>query len=80
MNSTSNGFDPKNKTISVGTRLVWWNSTNSTHTVTSTDGSGELNSGNVAKGTTFGHTFNTVGVYTYHCAIHSAMTGTITVN
>jgi plastocyanin len=40
----------------------------------------ELNSGNIAgSGGVFAHTFNTAGSFGYHCAIHTNMTGTITV-
>jgi plastocyanin len=40
----------------------------------------ELNSGNIGPGGNFQHTFATQGTFPYHCSIHSAMTGTITVN
>jgi len=40
----------------------------------------ELNSLNIGPGGNFQHTFATAGTYPYHCSIHSAMTGTITVN
>jgi plastocyanin len=39
----------------------------------------ELNSGNVATGTNFMHTFASAGSFPYHCTIHGAMTGTVTV-
>ena len=39
----------------------------------------ELNSGNVATGTSFMHTFASAGSFPYHCTIHGAMTGTVTV-
>jgi plastocyanin len=43
-------------------------------------GAVELNSGNIAgSGGVFAHTFNTAGSFGYHCAIHTNMTGTITV-
>lgn len=42
----------------------------------------ELNSGSIASGTTFSHTFAAPGVYPYHCTVpgHGIMTGTVTVN
>ena len=40
---------------------------------------GSLDSGDLALGATFSQTFDTPGTYTYHYAIHSSMTGTITV-
>jgi plastocyanin len=39
----------------------------------------ELNSGNIGASGVFAHTFNTAGTYNYHCAIHSQMTGSVTV-
>jgi plastocyanin len=43
-------------------------------------GAVELNSGNIGgSGGAYAHMFNTAGVFAYHCAIHSNMTGTITV-
>ena len=39
----------------------------------------ELNSGDIAGGATFPHTFTTAGTYPYHCSHHSAMTGSVTV-
>jgi plastocyanin len=47
------------------------------HTVTFDDGSAD--SGNLAPGSTFDHTFATAGTFAYHCAIHSSMHGTVTV-
>ena len=35
----------------------------------------ELNSGNIAAGGTFDHTFGTAGTFPYHCTIHAVMTG-----
>lgn len=43
----------------------------------------ELNSGSIAaSGGMYAHTFNTAGVFNYHCTIagHGAMTGQVTVN
>jgi len=39
----------------------------------------ELNSGNIANGANFSHTFNTAGSFSYHCSIHANMTGTVVV-
>ena len=40
----------------------------------------ELGSSALSTGQTYSHTFNTAGVFHYHCSIHSTMKGTITVN
>ena len=34
-----------------------------------------FNSGNMAPGATFGHTFNTQGSYSYHCEVHGCHVG-----
>jgi len=39
----------------------------------------ELNSGNIPNKGNFSHTFANAGSYGYHCSIHPAMIGTITV-
>jgi plastocyanin len=40
----------------------------------------ELNSGNIgAGGAQFPHTFANAGSFSYHCAIHASMRGTVTV-
>ena len=50
-----------------------------THTITS-DTQGAFDSGSLAPGATFEHTFTTAGTYHYHCSIHPTMTGVIVVN
>jgi plastocyanin len=40
----------------------------------------ELNSGNIPSGQSFVHTFDSPGNFGYHCTIHSAMTGSVTVS
>jgi plastocyanin len=70
-------FVPQNLTIGAGTTVVWTNLDSTTHTST---GSGNAwNSGNLAQGASYSHTFYTPGTYSYICAIHPSMTGTITV-
>jgi plastocyanin len=39
----------------------------------------ELDSGNIANGGTYQHTFANVGTYNYHCTIHSGMAGSVIV-
>lgn len=67
--------------IAKGTTVTWTNKDGTTHTVSSgtpptTDGKFD---GQVAPGTTFSFTFNDAGTFTFFCAIHNSMTGTITV-
>ncbi len=81
MQNTS--FNPKNKTIAVGTTITWVNKDAANHTVTSgTPGNpdGLFDSGTIGSGGTYTHTFNTQGSFNYYCQIHQdIMTGSITV-
>jgi plastocyanin len=71
-------FAPASMTVAVGTTVTWTNTDSAGHTVTADDGS--FKSDKLGTGTAFSHTFTTAGTYTYHCSIHSSMTGTITVH
>jgi len=71
-------FDPNPMTIHVGDTVGWTNSDAVNHTATADDGS--WNTGTLSQGeSSNGITFSTAGTFTYHCAIHSAMHGTIVV-
>jgi plastocyanin len=50
-----------------------------THDITA-DTQGLFDSGSLAPGGTFSHTFTAAGTYHYHCSIHPSMTGIIVVN
>lgn len=71
-------FNPATTTASAGSKVTWTNSDTTAHTVTFDDGSAD--SGNIAPGSTFEHTFATAGTFAYHCTIHSQMKGTVTVS
>ncbi len=70
-------FDPATLTAKVGQEITWTNQGNASHTVTFDAGGPD--SGTLASGATFKHTFDAAGSFTYHCNFHSSMTGTITV-
>ncbi len=70
-------FQPASISVAVGSTVTWTNNDTTGHTVTADDGS--FDSGTVAPGASFGHTFDTAGTFTYHCNIHPSMTATITV-
>jgi plastocyanin len=70
-------FVPSTLTVSVGTTVTWTNKDSVTHTVTSNDNL--FNSGNLANGATFQHTFNQKGTFQYHCSIHTSMTAKVIV-
>jgi plastocyanin len=64
-------------TVSVGATVTWTNNDSVSHTVTSNDNL--FNSGTLAKGATFQHTFNQKGTFAYHCSIHTSMTAKVIV-
>ena len=70
-------FNPTTLTVPTGSKVTWTNNDTTAHTVTFDDGSAD--SGNLAVGSTFDHTFATAGTFAYHCTIHSFMKGTVTV-
>jgi len=73
-------YNPEPFTIAPGTTVVWTNRGKVAHTVTSDDPAAEaFDSNTLAPGKSFNHTFNTAGVFTYHCALHDNMLGTIIV-
>lgn len=72
------GFTPSSITVSAGTTVKWTNTGAARHTVTSDSGS-ELGSGNLSPNGTYSHTFGAKGTFSYHCAIHPSMVGSVTV-
>jgi len=76
----NNFFDPAVRTINVGQAVKWvW--VGSGHTVSSTSGAPIGNTPIQDVGDTYGPViFNTPGTYTYECAVHAGMTGSVVVN
>jgi plastocyanin len=77
-----NAFQPSTVTIMEGESVTWTHQGNNVHTVTADDGS--FDSGNLASGQQFSHTFDAAGTYAYHCEIHggeggAGMSGTVVV-
>jgi plastocyanin len=70
-------FMPTPLTIPVGTAVMWTNRDSATHTTTSD--AGLWDSGMLPTGKSFSFTFAQAGTFTYHCAIHPNMHGTIVV-
>ena len=68
-------FSPNSITISPGDTVIWTNNDGTAHTVTGNNGS--WGSGNLANGQTYSHTFLTAGDFSYHCSIHTFMTGVV---
>lgn len=71
-------FTPAAVTVPRGTTIQWTNGDTVPHTVAA-DG-GQFSSGNIGVGQSFSFTFDQPGTYAYHCGLHPAMTGTVTVN
>lgn len=66
--------------IKKGTAVTWINRDDTKHTVTSdTDPEANLDSPYFGAGETFTYTFDTVGIFPYHCAPHPYMKGTVEV-
>ena len=63
--------------MGVNNTVTWTNHDDSPHTVTSTNGL--FNSENLDPGKSWSYTFTTPGTYTYYCAYHSWMRGTVIV-
>lgn len=70
-------FNPGTITVHKDTTVIWTNNDNVAHTVTGNNGGPA--SSNITPGTTYSYTFNTVGTFPYHCAIHPSMLGTVQV-
>ena len=70
-------FSPNPLTVAQGTTVTWTNLDGVAHTVTADDGS--WGSGTLGQGATYSQVFTSPGTYTYHCAIHPFMKGTVMV-
>src|SRR5262245_35504311 len=70
-------FAPDDLAIGVGTTVTWTNGDSVAHT--STSDTGTWNSGTLAPGGRFSFTFQAAGTFSYHCAIHPGMIGTVVV-
>jgi len=71
-------FSPDPATVNVGQRVAWRNAAGAIHTATQNGGSfdtGSLNSG----ATSAAITMSAAGTFAYHCSLHPAMVGTLTV-
>ncbi len=68
-------FSPSSQTVKVGTKVTWINDDAADHNVTG----GDIKSGNLGQGKTFGYTADKPGTISYVCTLHSGMTGTLNV-
>lgn len=73
-------FDPAEVTVPAGSTVVWINKGKEEHTVTSDPGSREkFDSGYKKRGTSFQWVFSRPGRFSYYCAPHPWMKGTVVV-
>ena len=73
-------FQPSEVSIAAGGRVEWHNQDDVQHTVVSDDQDlMPFSSGLIMPGKKYSFTFNTPGVYGYHCSIQETMRGKITV-
>jgi hypothetical protein len=72
-------FGSAKLTVRVGDTVQWTNSDEAPHTVTTTKGPKQFDSGTLKKGDSWSYTFTTPGTYEYYCAVHPDMTASITV-
>lgn len=70
-------FQPQTIDIPLGTKVTWTNKDSAPHTVTADNKT--FDSGTLQKGQSFTFTFDKVGTFTYYCALHPSMKGTIVV-
>jgi len=70
-------FNPADLNVAVGTTVTWMNNDTVAHT--STSDAIAWSSGIVAPGGQFSFVFPTAGTFSYHCAIHPGMVGTVVV-
>jgi amicyanin len=71
-------FQPATIRVKAGDEVTWTNSAAMPHTVTGSE-HGEISSARLDQGSIFSHTFEEPGTYTYYCALHPSMTGTVIV-
>lgn len=71
-------FQPGFTVVSAGSTVSWFNAGGAPHTATSSTGA--FDTGTISPGGGGSATFWTPGTYSYYCAIHPSMVGTIQVN
>jgi plastocyanin len=70
-------FAPDDVEVAVGGTVTWVNNDRTSHTSTSNQSGWD--SGSIAPGRQFSKTYTAAGTFSYHCAIHPGMVGTVTV-
>ena len=74
-------FSPDAITVRRGSTVRWTNHDSLAHTATSdSDSDSKFDSGKLDTGASYAHRFVTKGTFTYKCAIHNSMTGSVKVS
>jgi plastocyanin len=71
-------FEPATITVPKGAKIVWTNTSDAPHTVTS-DTSAFTASSTLSQNQTFSMMATTAGTFAYHCSVHTYMKATIVV-
>jgi plastocyanin len=74
---TDGSFQPNLMRVAPGSTVRWENHGQRNHTVSAIDGSWD--SGSIAPGASFSHTFDRVGTFAYRCNLHPQMQASIIV-
>ena len=80
---TTDAYAPNPIQVSVGGTVTWTNDDAQPHTATSGENAtpdGDFDSGIMAPGATFEHTFTEAGEYPYFCLLHPNQVGTVSVS
>jgi plastocyanin len=80
---TDSAYQPNPVQVNVGDSVTWTKDDSQPHTVTIVEGAtpeGRFDSGIMAPGATFEHTFTEAGEYPYFCMLHPNMVGTVSVS
>jgi plastocyanin len=72
-------FSPGTLTVPLGTTVTWTNRDFEVHTVTADDTPPTFKSAGLDTDDSFSFTFSKAGTYSYHCSLHTHMTGKIIV-
>jgi plastocyanin len=70
-------YDPDPVQVETGGKVIWQTMDSAPHTATADDGS--FDTGTLEEGKLKSETFKKAGTYTYFCAIHPTMHGTVEV-
>lgn len=77
--NNNEAFDPSEIKVPVNTIVTWSNDDYIDHTITADDVVRLFDSGPISPDDTFDNTFDSAGIFGYHCSIHPFMRGIVMV-